>query len=95
MTIEEIRRRLDEHHERLRQQDDYNKRMDLRQEFFAESTESLNAQLSELGIKMYELGAKVDRMAEKVDSLSDLWGEISRLVLQHNGRIERLESKSQ
>jgi hypothetical protein len=36
MTIEEIRRRLDEHHERLRQQDDYNKRMDLRQEFFAE-----------------------------------------------------------
>jgi predicted nuclease with TOPRIM domain len=88
MTIEEMRRRLDEHHQRLRQQDDYNKRMDLRQEFFAESTESLNAQLS-------ELGAKVDRMAEKVDSLSDLWGEISRLVLQHNGRIERLEGKNQ
>jgi hypothetical protein len=34
-------------------------------------------------------------MAEKVDSLSDLSGEISRLVLQHNVRIERLEGKNQ
>lgn len=92
--MEEIRRRLDEHHKRLLLQDDYNKRMDLRQEFFAESTESLNAQLSELGVKVSELSAKVDRMAEKVDSLSDLWGEISRLVLQHNGRIEKLEGRS-
>ncbi len=51
MTIEEIRQRFEEHHKRLLLQDDYNKRMDLRQEFLSESSESLNSQLAELTAK--------------------------------------------
>jgi len=93
MTIEEIRRRFEEHHKRLLQQEDYSRRMDLRQEFLTASTESLNSQIAELTAQMSETDRRIDRMAEKVDSLSDLWGEISRLVLQHNQRIERLESR--